>query len=65
MGAILPANRQRGIEQEVHHWLLTTARRGGGGEEGRLEPSQPQKTAGDSTVPIVRFHYTPLLFAFF
>lgn len=29
------------------------------GLERGLDASQPQKAAGDSTVPIVRFHYIP------
>ena len=35
-----------------------------GGEESTLDSSQPQKAAGDSTVPIVRFHYIPSVFVF-
>lgn len=30
-----------------------------GAKREGLEASQPQKAAGDSTVPIVRFHYIP------
>ncbi len=48
----------------MHHWLLTTAGRGYGGQRRGLDASQPQKAAGDSTVPIVRFHYIPSVFVF-
>lgn len=63
-GSNLPPNQRRTKEGEVHHWLLTPAGRGYGGEERGLESSQPQKAAGDSTVPIVRFHYIPSVFVF-
>lgn len=42
MGAISPPNRQRGVDQEVHHWLLTTARRGSWGKRVGTIPN-PKK----------------------